>query len=121
MITFVFFTFHCCTWLQFLIERLMHGTHREIETDSELWGDRHENWSSLYAVELYIRSLYRTFHLVGQFATEIRGKDQINSGTNLLITFFCLVGYIIRLYIVAQAYMLVQIIHSTSMKVNRRN
>ena len=97
----------------------MHGTHQRNNADSSLWGERQGIWSSSYAIELYLHSLYRTFAFIGGFGTEIAGKDQSDAGTRLLVIFFCVVGLIVRIYIVSQAYMLVQIIYSSSMKVRK--
>lgn len=95
----------------------MHGTKRSVNSDSTLWGEQQGIWSSEYASELYLHSLYRAFAFIGGFGLEIPPKKLSDIGTQVLIVFFCLVGFVIRIYITSQGYMLVQIIYSSTMKV----
>lgn len=105
----VIFVFHFLTCFQFLLERILHG--HEITSASRVDPEELESTTSF---ELYLHALYRSFYLLGMFGYSMNEDER----TDILITstISILIGYVMTTYLMAQCYILVQIISSPSMK-----
>lgn len=112
------FAFHCLSCSEFLIERILQGHDLLSESRKDYWGEKLDVWNATSSFEIYLHTFYRSFYLLSNFGYNLSTHSTITD--EIISTIFIIFGYIMSIYLISHAYMLMQIIYSPSMKVKKK-
>uniref|UniRef100_A0A336LQX6 CSON011183 protein n=1 Tax=Culicoides sonorensis TaxID=179676 RepID=A0A336LQX6_CULSO len=101
---------HVSACSEFLIERIINGP----DNLKDLWNNKEIEWNRTSSFEIYINSFYRSFYFVGNIGNEL--PEQNTKLNSIISTMFVIFGFIMNIYLISHAYMLMQIMYSASMK-----
>lgn len=85
------------------------------ESRADYWGEKLDVWNATSALEIYLHNFYRSFYLLSNFGYVLPTNNTVTD--EVISTFFVILGYIIFIYLISHAYMVMQIIYSPSLKV----
>lgn len=111
----VILVFHFFACSEFLIERILHGHDLLSDTYKNYWVDKFEIWNTTSTFEIYWHTFYRTFYLLSNFGYNL--TPQSTKTNEIMSTTYVILGYIMSIYLISHAFMLMNIIYSPSLKV----